>query len=596
MNERKLKQLNVLVLLTIFAGIIFIGIFVFVFAPKNNNYINFGKLKLLNDNWILRSHNGNTDELIELPNKIDAEAEQTIVIAHKIPEDVSDDTVLLIETQFQNILVTIGEESVYSNGVLSNQKLMKSAVPCYNVIDIGDAEPGDIVTVYLASAYKKYSGEIGSVYYGTRGDVVSQIIKDNGLSFVFSITMFIITILLMISLVFMKNVNVDKRKSAYAFAFILVMTLWSITGNPIMQLLTSNNFGVYMSNMVLILILPVLYIMHQRCFAVKRRYAKIFEIGIYIFAINFITGVIFQLFGVVDFASYMIFSKGLIVLGLILLSAIMYLAADVYSDKTIYSNFWANLVLTVASIVEAVLSVFSFYIKYDGMVLQIGVFLFMILLLISVEKSLIMEMNQQKEDAINTMEIEKNRAVKNINTALIYNSFNKVINTVKSKDIESSRLVYDTSIYMKYNMQAVNDKNMVPFSEELEYIKSYIGIQSKLNEQLDISIEDKVIDFKVPFNTIEPIVENAIINGALKAENGRFVFRSYERLDCFAIQIVDNGPGIGPDKVFEGKQSFKNIKKRLKTMCAATVEVRNKPDKGTIITVKIPKDGYIMKE
>ena len=45
MNERKLKQLNVLVLLTIFAGIIFIGIFVFVFAPKNNNYINFGKLK-----------------------------------------------------------------------------------------------------------------------------------------------------------------------------------------------------------------------------------------------------------------------------------------------------------------------------------------------------------------------------------------------------------------------------------------------------------------------------------------------------------------------------------------------------------------------
>jgi len=596
MNERKLKQLNVLVLLTIFAGIIFIGIFVFVFAPKNNNYINFGKLKLLNDNWILRSHNGNTDELIELPNKIDAEAEQTIVIAHKIPEDVSDDTVLLIETQFQNILVTIGEESVYSNGVLSNQKLMKSAVPCYNVIDIGDAEPGDIVTVYLASAYKKYSGEIGSVYYGTRGDVVSQIIKDNGLSFVFSITMFIITILLMISLVFMKNVNVDKRKSAYAFAFILVMTLWSITGNPIMQLLTSNNFGVYMSNMVLILILPVLYIMHQRCFAVKRRYAKIFEIGIYIFAINFITGVIFQLFGVVDFASYMIFSKGLIVLGLILLSAIMYLAADVYSDKTIYSNFWANLVLTVASIVEAVLSVFSFYMKYDGMVLQIGVFLFMILLLISVEKSLIMEMNQQKEDAINTMEIEKNRAVKNINTALIYNSFNKVINTVKSKDIESSRLVYDTSIYMKYNMQAVNDKNMVPFSEELEYIKSYIGIQSKLNEQLDISIEDKVIDFKVPFNTIEPIVENAIINGALKAENGRFVFRSYERLDCFAIQIVDNGPGIGPDKVFEGKQSFKNIKKRLKTMCAATVEVRNKPDKGTIITVKIPKDGYIMKE
>ena len=56
-------------------------------------------------------------------------------------------------------------------------------------------------------------------------------------------------------------------------------------------------------------------------------------------------------------------------------------------------------------------------------------------------------------------------------------------------------------------------------------------------------------------------MENAVLNGALKSNSdGRIVLRSYERLDCFAIQIVDNGPGIGPDKMFTGKKQYKEIK------------------------------------
>lgn len=597
MNERRLKQLNILVLITALVGVIFIGLFVFVFAPDSRNKIKSGELTEFNDNWILRGYAENTDSLINLPEKVDAERGETVVIMHKVPENISKDTVLLFETEFQNIVVMLGEEKVYTNGVLSNQKLMKNAVPCLNVIDIGDAKAGDVITIYVASAYGKYSGSLGSVYYGNRGDVVAGIVGGDGASFVFAITLLVIILLLSISLVFMRNANIDKRKSAYAFGFIFAATLWSITGNPIMQLITGNTFALYMSNMVFLLIMPILYIMHQRCFAVKRRFAKIFEIGIYVFSVNFLTGVIFQMLGVSDFATYMIFTKILIVLGLIILSGIMYLAADTYSDKTIYSNLWANLVLTAACIIEAFLSIFDFYSRYDGVVLQTGVYVFIVLLVIASEKSLIREMNQQRDEAISNMEIEKGMAVKNINTGLIYSSLNTVINDIKVRDIDNSRLIYDTSIYMKYNIKAVNDKNMVPFSQELEYIKAYLGMQRRINATLEVSIEDKIVDFQVPFNTIEPLVENAVANGALKAENsGRIVVRSYERLDCFAIQIVDNGLGIGPDKRFEGKQSLKSIKKRLKAMCGATVEVRNKPDKGTIVTVKIPKTGYIIKE
>jgi sensor histidine kinase YesM len=138
---------------------------------------------------------------------------------------------------------------------------------------------------------------------------------------------------------------------------------------------------------------------------------------------------------------------------------------------------------------------------------------------------------------------------------------------------------------------------LVPFTQELDYIRAYLGIQSKRFKDLEIAIEDKVLDFKVPYNTIEPIVENSIENGALKSSSsGRFVLRSYERLDCYAVQIVDNGPGISPEKEFCGNTDYKTVKKRLKTMCQASIDVKCRPGKGAIITVKIPKDGYIIKE
>lgn len=597
MNERKLHQLNILTLIAVAAGLICVGIFVFVLAPVDRNKIGSSGLDPYNDRWVLKNYQGEEDSIVTLPLSLDAEPGETITLMGKVPEDVHRDSVLMFRTEFQNVIVMLGDTKVYSNGVMNNQKLMKNAVPCYNAVSLKDAKPGDIITIYMASAYKQYSGEVGSIYYGTQGDVLAELIRSDGVSFVFGVTLLVIMILLTVSLVTMHDVNVDKRKAGYAFGFIFSAVLWSLTQNPLMQVITGNNFGVYMTGMVLLLLMPVLYLMYQRCFAVKRRFAQIFEIGIYVFAVNMLVGVVFQMLSVCDFATYVIFTKILIVIGMILLSGIMYLAADTFSDKTIYSNLWANLVLAVTCILEAVLSLFRFYEPYDGLVLQIGIYVFIVLLVVAVEKSIIREMNEQRDMAINSIGIEKEKAVKNINTGLIYGALNQVINNLKEKDREDSRLVYDASMYLKHNLDTLTNSDMVPFSKELEYIKAYLGIQCKRNSGLETVVEDKVIDFQVPFNTIEPLVENAVVNGALKSESGgRIVVRSYERLDCFAIQIVDNGKGMGPDKRFSGKQSFKTIRKRLKSMCGGTVEINNKPDKGTILTIKIPKDGYIIKE
>lgn len=596
-NERKLKQLNIMTVIAVIVSTIFVLLFVFVFAPKEQNKLKPGTLKPFNDRWVLKNYSGLDDEIVELPIKVKAKDDETLVIMKKLPENVGEDTVLFFETEFQNVMVMVGERKVYSNGVMNDQKLMQNAVPCNNIVPLEGAKPGEIVAIYLASAYSKYRGQISSIYIGSRSDVFAKLIKENAVGFLFAVLLMIVTVFLVIFMFTIRSVKVDKMKASYAFGFVFAAALWSMLKNPLTQIITGNNFGVYMTSMVLLLLMPVLYVMYQRCFALKRRYAQIFEIAIYIFAINMLTGVVFQMMSVCDFATYMIFTKVLIVIALILLSGIMYLAADTYSDKSIYRNLVANAILTVACIAEAVLSLFRFYEPYDGVVLQIGIYVFVVLLMISVEKTVINEMTAQRDEALQTVEQNKSDLLSDLNTQFVYKSLNKIISDLKQKEHEESRMVYDTSMYLKYNMDSLTNQGMVSYEKELEYIRAYLFVQRKMYEGLEVSIEDKVTEFKVPFNTIEPLVENAVVNGALKAETGgRIVVRSYERLDCFAIQIVDNGKGVGPDRKFTGKQSFKTIRKRLKNQCGAVIEVNNKPEKGTIITVKIPKQGYIIKE
>lgn len=597
MNNRKLKQLNLLVILTVIAGVVSAFVLAFCYSPNNTNKINDDSLTSYNEGWVLKNQSGSGDEIITLPEKVKIDEDEIIVIMNRVPEDVNGSSVLMFKTEFQNVIVMLNGEQIYQNGVLNDQKMLKNAVPCYNIVDIGKAKTGDVIAIYLASAYKSYRGRIPEIFYGTRGDVVASIVRHNGFSFVSAITLLIITIILSISVISMKDVSVDKRKAIYAFMSVFATAVWLILDNPIMQLVTSNLFGVYMASMVALLLLPILYIMYQRCFIVKKRYAFIFEIGIYVFSINFLTGIIFQFLNACDFATYMIFTKILISIGLIMLSGIMYLAADTFSDKTIYNNFAANLIITVACLLEAICSLFKAYKPYDGLILQIGVFIFVVLVVVTAQKTVIAELHKEKAKVETGVELEKNVILKKINSNLIFSSLNVVIGNLKDKDKADSRLVYDTSIYMKHNMDVITNKGKVEFSKELEYIKAYLGIMRGQHEDFSVSIEDKVVEFYVPYNTIEPLVENAVVNGALRAEGEcKLAFRSYERLDCYAIQIVDNGPGISPDKKFYGKEGFKSIKKRLKTMSGATVDVKSKPDRGTILTVKIPKNGYIIKE
>lgn len=142
-----------------------------------------------------------------------------------MPEDAGEDSAICFYTEFQNVIVSIGDRRVYESGVLADNKMTKNAVPGYHVVDI-DARAGETVTIQLASAYGRYSGRIPGIYYGSRGDIVSWLIRRNGIPFVVSLMILVLTILLGVSLLFMTNENINKQKAAYGFGFIVFAAAW----------------------------------------------------------------------------------------------------------------------------------------------------------------------------------------------------------------------------------------------------------------------------------------------------------------------------------------------------------------------------------
>lgn len=594
MNERRFRQLNILTIIAVASGVLLMLFFAFAVPNAGNRKIPFRIPKKLNTTWVLQKQGSADETLIDLPAKLKTKKNEILTISHPIPEDAGSDGAICFYTEFQNVIVSVDDQRIYESGVLSGNKMMKNAVPGYHVVDL-NVESGKVVTIQLVSAYGRYSGRIPDVYYGAHGDIVSWLVRKNGIPFVMSLMILVLMILLGISLLFMTNENVNRQKAAYGFGFILFAAAWIFSGNTMMQLLTKNQFACYMTSQIFLLLMPVLYFMYLRCFALKRRYAKIFEIMIYVYAVNFLTGVVFQLVGVCDFASYIFVTKVLIVLGLILLCIIMYLAADTYADKSIYSNFWANVIVTASCLLEFVLHFFAFYRNCQGIVLQAGLFVFAVLLMISIEKTIIQEMNAERDAVLNSVGHEKSQAVRTIDAAYIYSALNTAIKDLKDRDPVNSRLIYDTSVFMQYNMDAVYKSGLVPFTEELRYIRAYLGMAKRIHPGLEILIEDKVTGFQIPYSTIEPFVENAV-SAAVGKQNPKVVVRSYERLDCYAIQIVDNGNGVSPSKKFQARQDFQTLQMELKKTVGALLDIRVKPDKGTIVTVKIPKQGYIVKE
>lgn len=153
---------------------------------------------------------------------------------------------------------------------------------------------------------------------------------------------------------------------------------------------------------------------------------------------------------------------------------------------------------------------------------------------------------QQKRDA------EFKALQAQINPHFLSNTLNTVkwlASIQKAENIES--LI--TSLIQLLHANMGKGGTLVTIYEEIEYIKNYINIQEYryFNKfVVNYEMEEKILSYKIPKFTLQPVVENALIHGIEPMEGqGVIVIKGFEYNGIVKITITDNGIGITEKKL-----------------------------------------------
>ncbi|MGM0378926.1 MAG: sensor histidine kinase [Bacillota bacterium] len=139
-----------------------------------------------------------------------------------------------------------------------------------------------------------------------------------------------------------------------------------------------------------------------------------------------------------------------------------------------------------------------------------------------------------------------------INPHFLFNTLNIVSKLAILEDAdETSELINNVSDMFRYNLGKL-DQN-VSVKEEVENIENYIFIQKKRfgnRVKFEIDIDKNIINKKIPFLTLQPIVENAFIHGISELESNAIIkIYSVKKNNKLYLVVKDNGNGMNQSQI-----------------------------------------------
>lgn len=177
----------------------------------------------------------------------------------------------------------------------------------------------------------------------------------------------------------------------------------------------------------------------------------------------------------------------------------------------------------------------------------------------------------------------------------IFNSLAAIEGLCEEDPHAAQRAIGDFSRYLRGNMQAVGDADLVPFSTEMQNVKSYLALeQIDPSSRFQVDYDLTCTSFRIPSLTVQPLVENAVRHGVARmGAEGCISIRSYECESTYEVSVTDNGGAARCDKTDKSEHNgiaIENVKKRLDLQCKGTLTLDITPD-GAVATVHVPKEA-----
>ncbi len=186
----------------------------------------------------------------------------------------------------------------------------------------------------------------------------------------------------------------------------------------------------------------------------------------------------------------------------------------------------------------------------------------------------------------------------------LFNVLNTIIMFSRT-DVEKCReLLIHLASFFRRSLNYRGD--FITMQDELDYINTYLYLeQARFGEKIRIrvKVDPRVLRYRIPILTVQPLVENAIVHGlAPKEGGGRLGIAVRLVRDEIHCLIRDDGVGIPPERMESVFQpgfgagmglGLSNVNDRIVSLYGESyrLKIRSAAGRGTAILVRIPVAG-----
>lgn len=192
-----------------------------------------------------------------------------------------------------------------------------------------------------------------------------------------------------------------------------------------------------------------------------------------------------------------------------------------------------------------------------------------------------------------------------INPHFLFNTLNMIACMAKLEEADTTeRMISSMSNLFRYNLKT--SEQIVPLGQELKVVTDYMYIQqmrfgSRIVYGCRLEVDEE--ETMIPAFTLQPIVENAIVHGlSRKEQGGRIYLRVWKKDDNIIISVADTGQGMDGQKLEELRSALQqrgtarigiglgNIYHRIHAMYQeGDLQIYSKEGNGTVVQVLIPQ-------
>ncbi len=580
----------------IFVGVILAAFFVVLLTPVNSSNLRYESDSEFNVSWSYTDNLEEGTEAITLPYVLPLSSGRTeATISNIIPLDVDNGDNIYINLRNSKVEVTIdGQKRELSNPEEQTGRLFEVPQNAWAIVPVTIADAGKVIKIDYTLSHKINSTYLGKIIVGTNSAGIAAMYADNITVYMGALALLLLGVFILGSgTIFSKDIERRKLVSLLALYTILYSIGKFQYCSQTLLMVKNSDLMIWLFYVIMALLCVVMISFARQAF-------------------RFIPNQ--------EFSG----KSSAIATSVLLLSIIVLSVVARYSqiELTFIMAF-----LHLGFIATAVWILFYIrprinYFKYPGWVAAIGTFCLLIQVLdlmaymmpghytflatmtavstfveifaawIVILRDIYIGKEENQVIKEQLMDSKVQLMISQIRPHFIYNVLNSINILITQDGPKAQKLVQQFSLYLRRNMNAMENFGLSPFKDELDHIRAYVDIEQVRFPRIKVIYEIDESNFQVPVLSVEPLVENAIKHGiSKKREGGQVTIRAYRSKEYYYIEVKDNGVGFEMDILESGDSKsigIKNIKYRIETMTKGSLSITSAVDVGTTAIIKLP--------